>query len=102
MRIADALLDDSGRVDPARWASALRDSAPVGECSVCASPALPAVEAPDFYGRRYYGMRCPGCGEESVVPVGRVVRAPRQLFGVDARLMLAAGRERDAAILGER
>lgn len=103
MRIADHMLDGAGRIDEQRWASARVTTEPIGRCHCGADVYAEATDG--AFGRRFLTAVC-ARDHEAVIPATRVVRAPtaaRVLVGVggvsDARL--AAGRARDAAILGE-
>lgn len=102
MRISDALLDDQGRIDAARWRSALHDGLPVGECDcggrVLPEPADPAVS----WGRTYHEAACAGCGAEVAVPATRVVRDPTSTVVPGLGQLIEAAAEVERRKLGER
>lgn len=102
MRIADALLDADGRISEVLWVTARTGDQPVGRCHCTAAVFAGPTDA--AWGRRFFTAVCLS-GHEAVIPAARVVRAPTAtvLIGVGgvSDELLAAGRARDAAILGE-
>lgn len=104
MRIADEYLGPDGRIDLDRFASAALTGLQVGVCH-CGAPAIPAPGTSAF-GVVFLEVVCLyNSDHEATIPTTRVVRPPAVVkkitSGVSAAV-LQAGRDRDAAILGER
>ena len=105
MRIADALLDSDGRIADVTWAAARSANDPVGECHPECGALVYAEPTDRAFGRRFFVASCTN-GHEAVIPATRVVRAPTASVLMPSKAvsaaMMAAARERDLAILGER
>jgi hypothetical protein len=101
-RIYAELVTADGRIDADAWRAAHAARSPVATCGACSGIMRSDPESPEytnFFGVRWYSMRCDVCGSESSLPSTKIldteVRRP-------SLAVAAAGVERVKAMTGDR